>query len=56
MQTKESASVSGALATLIGEQDGKRISAEELAHRIDTLNYEITCGLSQRVRRVWSSA
>jgi alanine racemase len=46
----------GALATLIGEQDGKRISAEELAHRIDTLNYEITCGLSQRVRRVWTSA
>jgi alanine racemase len=46
----------GALATLIGEQDGKRISAEELAHRIDTLNYEITCGLLPRVRRVWSSA
>jgi alanine racemase len=46
----------GALATLIGEQDGKRISAEDLARRIDTINYEITCGLSPRVRRVWNSA
>jgi alanine racemase len=46
----------GALVTLIGAQGGERISAEELAGRIDTINYEITCGLSPRVRRVWSSA
>jgi alanine racemase len=46
----------GALATLIGGDGGERISAEDLAGRIDTINYEITCALSPRVRRVWSAA
>jgi alanine racemase len=45
----------GAPVTLIGDQGGERISAEELAARIGTINYEITCGLTPRVRRVWSS-
>lgn len=39
-------------AVLIGEQDGERISAEEVARRLGTINYEVTCGLSQRVPRV----
>ena len=42
-------------AILIGGDGGERITAEELAGRIDTINYEITCGLSPRVRRHWSS-
>lgn len=42
--------------TLIGRQGGERILAEELARRIDTINYEITCGLTPRVRRHWSHA
>ena len=46
----------GAIVTLIGEQDGERITAEELARTIGTINYEVTCGLTTRVRRVWSSA
>ncbi len=46
----------GAPAVLIGTQGGQRISAEELAKRIDSINYEITCGLSPRVNRHWSSA
>jgi alanine racemase len=46
----------GAPVVLIGEQGHQRITAEELARRIDTINYEITCGLTPRVRRVWSSA
>jgi alanine racemase len=46
----------GAPVVLIGEQGNQRITAEELARRIDTINYEITCGLTQRVRRIWSSA
>ena len=28
-----------------------RALAEEVAQRLDTINYEITCGLSARVRR-----
>jgi alanine racemase len=39
-------------AILIGAQDGERITAEELARRLNTINYEITCGLTARVTRV----
>ncbi len=38
-------------AVLIGAQGGERILAEELARRLDTINYEITCGISPRVPR-----
>lgn len=41
----------GDAAVLIGEQDGERILCEEVARRLHTINYEVTCGLSQRVRR-----
>jgi alanine racemase len=41
----------GAPAVLIGEQGGERIRAEELADRLGTINYEITCGISERVPR-----
>ena len=43
----------GAPAVLIGIQGGERITAEEVARRLDTINYEITCGLTPRVRRVY---
>ena len=36
---------------LIGVQGDERILAEEVARRLSTINYEITCGLSARVRR-----
>lgn len=36
---------------LIGAQGAERILAEEVARRLATINYEITCGLSARVRR-----
>jgi alanine racemase len=36
---------------LIGAQGAEQITAEDLARRIDTINYEITCGLSARVPR-----
>jgi alanine racemase len=42
----------GAEAVLIGSQDGETILAEELAGRLETINYEITCGISPRVPRV----
>jgi alanine racemase len=41
----------GDRAVLIGAQDGQRILCEEVARRLDTINYEVTCGLSQRVPR-----
>jgi alanine racemase len=40
-------------AVLIGAQGEQRILAEELARRLHTINYEITCGLSARVQRVY---
>ncbi|HXA54158.1 MAG TPA: alanine racemase [Solirubrobacteraceae bacterium] len=39
-------------AILIGAQGDARITAEELARRLDTINYEITCGLTARVPRL----
>jgi alanine racemase len=42
----------GAPAVLIGSQDGDQILAEEVARRLDTINYEVTTGLTQRVRRL----
>jgi alanine racemase len=42
----------GQPAVLIGGQGEERITAEELARRLDTINYEITCGLTARVARV----
>ncbi len=38
-------------AVLIGAQGGERILAEEVARAIGTINYEVTCGLTARVRR-----
>jgi alanine racemase len=38
-------------AVLIGRQGGETILAEELARRLDTINYEVTCGLLGRVPR-----
>jgi alanine racemase len=40
-------------AVLIGTQGGERILAEEVARRLATINYEITCGISARVPRLY---
>jgi alanine racemase len=42
----------GVDAVLIGPQGSDRILAEEVAARLDTINYEVTCGISARVPRV----
>ncbi len=39
-------------AVLIGAQGDERILCEEVARRLETINYEITCGISARVPRV----
>jgi alanine racemase len=41
----------GVEAVLIGARGGERILAEELATRLGTINYEVTCGISPRVPR-----
>jgi alanine racemase len=41
----------GAEAVLIGARAGERILAEDLAARLGTINYEITCGIGARVPR-----
>ena len=35
---------------LIGRQGDERILAEEVAERLGTINYEVTCGIGRRVR------
>jgi alanine racemase len=42
-----------ARAILIGFQGSERITAEEVARRLDTINYEVTCALTPRVPRVY---
>jgi alanine racemase len=41
----------GAEAVLIGRQGEEQILAEEVAARLDTINYEVTCAISPRVPR-----
>ena len=43
--------VPGDEAVLIGAQGEDAIFAEEVAARLDTINYEVTCGISARVPR-----
>jgi alanine racemase len=43
----------GERAILIGIQGSERITAEEVARRLETINYEITCALTQRVPRLY---
>nr|WP_193580744.1 alanine racemase [Paenibacillus aceris] len=38
---------------LIGEQDGERITAEDIARQLGTVNYEVICMISHRVARVY---
>lgn len=41
----------GAIVTLIGRDGDEQILVEELARALDTINYEITCGLGPRIPR-----
>jgi alanine racemase len=43
----------GARVTIIGADGAERQSAEDLAARIGTINYEIVCGVSARVPRAY---
>jgi alanine racemase len=45
--------LAGERAVLIGADGDQRQTAEELARRIGTINYEVTCGISARVPRTY---
>lgn len=38
---------------LIGEKDDLQIKAEELAAQAETISYELTCGINQRVTKIY---
>lgn len=46
----------GTVVTLIGRDNDKYVSIDELAHQLDTINYEIPCMISSRVPRVYVKA
>ncbi len=48
-----STALRGTPVVLIGPQGGERILAEEVAARLQTINYEVTCGVTARVRRIY---
>jgi alanine racemase len=43
----------GDVVTLIGEDSGERQTVEAIAGRLATINYEILCGISRRVPRLY---
>jgi alanine racemase len=43
----------GEQAILIGAQGAERITAEQVARRLGTINYEVTCALTPRVPRLY---
>ncbi|WP_066060025.1 alanine racemase [Robertmurraya korlensis] len=43
----------GTLVTLIGQQEEEYISINEIAARLETINYEIPCIISSRVPRIY---
>lgn len=43
----------GTIATLIGEQEEEMISINEIAKRLETINYEVPCIISSRVPRIY---
>jgi alanine racemase len=43
----------GEPAILLGRQGAEQITAEEVAGRLDTINYEVTCAVTTRVPRVY---
>jgi alanine racemase len=47
----DAAARTGEVATIIGRNGAERQTAEDLAQRLDTINYEVLCAISGRVPR-----
>ena len=41
------------VVTLIGEENNEKISADDMAKKLDTISYEVLCNVSKRVERVY---
>jgi alanine racemase len=52
-EAPDAASLRGSEAVLLGVQGEQRILAEEVAKRLHTINYEISCALTARVPRLF---
>ncbi len=46
----------GTMVTLIGKDQGETISIDEIAEKLETINYEIPCMIANRVPRVFVKA
>src|ERR1700735_519558 len=51
--TAHPSALRGEEAVLIGARGEQRVTAEELARRMGTINYEVTCGLTARAPRIY---
>ncbi len=45
----------GDVVTIMGESDGLSLPAEDLAEKMGTISYEVTCGIDRRVPRLYVS-
>lgn len=45
----------GTKVVLIGKSNGKEITVQEIADKLNTIHYEVLCGISQRVKRIYLS-
>jgi alanine racemase len=43
----------GTTVTLIGQQSGQFLSINEIAEKLDTINYEVPCMIAHRVPRLY---
>lgn len=43
----------GTEVVLIGEQSNQQITVEDIAHKLDTINYEVVCMMGSRLPRVY---
>lgn len=43
----------GTKVTLMGQRNGKKISIDHVAEKLNTINYEVTCMISHRVPRIY---
>jgi alanine racemase len=46
----------GEEVVLLGRQRDARISADDLAEKYKTINYEVVCGLADRLPRIYLNA
>ncbi|WP_163652205.1 alanine racemase [Listeria sp. PSOL-1] len=46
----------GTVVTIIGESSGVQVSADDIADHLNTINYEVICMLSERLKRIYQTS